>query len=300
MSSGGPGFAVVVCTRDRPAQLAVTLDALDAQHPVPAVVVVDQSQPPNRALLEREATSAHLEVIPDEGVGLSRARNLASTRVEAEWLVFLDDDCRPEPGWAAALQEAFGRAGAAEVVSGEVSGGPPPTDGDYLEVTVFPVASEAVLGGRWTPPWEIGFGVCMAVRRSTVQRLGGWDERLGVGSPGRFGAGEDMDFNYRLLRSGGCALVTPAVRSSHEQWRSAADLTPLFERYMAGLCAVAMKHLRTGDVVGGLWLWGHGLSATLRMFASAGRRRSWLRLAVAWADLRGLTIGTAGGLRQRW
>lgn len=294
-------FVVVICTRNRGEHLAATLDALDAQTaPGHQVLVIDQSQAPDRPLREREARSPCLRVVPDAGVGLSRARNLAWRLVEADWLVYLDDDCRPEPGWAGALEEVLIRAGDVDVVSGHVSGGPPPSDGEYLEVTVFPVVDEVVLAGRWTPPWEIGFGVCMAVRRDTVERLGGWDERLGVGSAGPFGAGEDMDFNYRLLRRGGRALVTPTVRSSHEQWRPAAELAPLFERYMAGWSGFAMKHLRTGDVLGGLWLWKIGFVATLRMFASAGRRRSWLRFRVATAKLKGLVAGTAHGLRRRW
>ena len=138
------------------------------------------------------------------------------------------------------------------------------------------------------------------MRRTTLAQLGGWDERLGVGSVGPFGAAEDMDLHYRLLRAGGRALVTPAVRVWHEQWRPAADLAPLYERYMAGWCGFAMKHLRTGDVAGGLWLLSIGVVDALRMLASAGRRRSRLRLRVALAKLRGLVVGTAAGSRRPW
>ena len=301
MTADPADFVVVICTRDRAAHLAATLDALDAQtwtgHDV---VVVDQSSPPDRALAERAVGDPRLRVIPDDGAGLSRSRNLAWRQVDTTWLVYLDDDCRPEPGWAAALREVLGRAQGIDVVSGHVSGGNPPAGGEYLEVTVFPVEDEAVVSGRWTPPSEVGMGVCMGVRRSTAERLGGWDERLGVGAATPFGAAEDMDFNYRLLRSGGRALVTPEVRAWHEQWRPAAELAPLFERYMAGWSGFAMKHLRTGDVAGGLWLWKIGMVAALRMVGSGVRRRSWLRLRVGLAKVRGLVTGTVAGLLHRW
>ena len=300
MSDAPPDLVVVICTRDRPDHLTATLDALDRQtwtgHDV---VVVDQSHPPDLLLAARATRSPRLRVIADAGAGLSRARNLACRELQADWLVYLDDDCRPEPGWAAALRDALLRASGIDMVSGHVSG-PPPAGGDYLEVTAFPVEEEAVLSGRWTPPWKVGVGVCMAVRRSTVERLGGWDERLGVGSTGPFGAAEDMDFNYRLLRIGGRALLTPTVRAEHEQWRPAAELAPLYERYMAGWCGFAMKQLRTGDLAGGLWLWGLGCGDALRMLASAVRRRSPLRLRVARAKGRGLAVGTAKGLARRW
>ena len=295
-------MAVVICTRDRGDQVALTLDALDLQtwHGFDTVVV-DQSRPVDVRLAARAAADCdRYQVVVDEGAGLSRARNLAWRLLNAEWIVYLDDDCRPEPGWAAALAEVLARAGEVDVVSGHVSGGAPPAGEEYLEVSAFPVTDEAVVTGRWTPPWKVGFGVCMAVRRATIEGLGGWDERLGVGSGGPFGAAEDMDFNYRLLRGGGSGLVTPLVRASHEQWRPAAELAPLYERYMAGWCGFAMKHLRGGDVLGGLWLWSLGLVDASRMLASAGRRRSRLRLGVAVAKARGLAVGTAKGISRAW
>ena len=294
-------FVVVICTRDRAGHVAAALDALDAQTWSGfEVVVIDQSGPPDAALAARESGDPRLRVVRDRGAGLSRSRNLAWRLVRAEWVAYVDDDCRPEPDWAVSLQGVLSRAGDVDVVSGRVSGSPPPATGDYLEVTAFEVVDEAIVFGRWTPPWKAGVGACTTVRRSALERLCGWDERLGVGSPGPFGAAEDMDLNYRLLRAGGRALVTPTVRVWHQQWRPVEGLAPLYERYMAGWCGFAMKHLRSGDIAGGLWLWGLGWVDALRMLASAARRRSWLRLRVAVAKLRGLVVGTALGLTRRW
>lgn len=294
-------FTVVICTRDRGAHLKQTLLALEQQarrdHDV---VVVDQSVAEDVELAARAKRDPGLRVLRDHGVGLSRARNLAWREVEAEWLVYLDDDCRPGAGWSAALASVLSRAGDVQVVSGHVAGSRPPGPGEYLEVTTFPVHTEEIRTGRWTKPWMVGFGVCMAVRRETIIRLGGWDERLGVGSTEGFGAAEDMDFNYRFTRARGRALVTPEVRASHEQWRPADELAPLFHRYMVGWSAFAMKHLRTGDVLGGTWLWGLGALDAGRMAASAVRRRSRLRGLVALAKLRGLLRGTAQGIGYPW
>jgi hypothetical protein len=69
---------------------------------------------------------------------------------------------------------------------------------------------------------------------------------------------------------------------------------------MLGWCGFAIKHLRRGDVLGGLWLWALGLQDALRMLGSAGRRRSRLRLDVALWKLRGLARGTARALTRRW
>lgn len=262
------------------------------------VVVVDQSSPPDAALALRAATDPGLRVVVDEGVGLSRSRNVGCRETSGAWIAFLDDDCRPAEDWGDALSAALERCGDAEVVSGAIEGAAP-DEVEYLEVTTFLVDSEGFVSGRWTLPWRAGFGSC-TVRRSAVDRLGGWDERLGVGCLTPFGAAEDMDFNYRLLRSGGRAFVTPAVRVTHEQWRPADDLPGLYRRYMTGWSGFAMKHLRRGDVAGGLWLWALGALDAVRMLASAGRRRSRLRLVVGLAKARGLLVGTVRGLLFPW
>lgn len=292
-------FGVIVCTRNRAEHLHPTLDALaslDRQDF--RIVVVDQSDEPDEALARRESGSDRLSVIRDAGRGLSRARNLGWRALDTEWTVFVDDDCLLAPDWASELSSFLAGHPDASFVSGSVLEHNLPQD-DYLVVTTFAVDEERRRAGRWVYPWKIGFGVCMAVRRSAIERLGGWDERLGAGVPD-FPAAEDMDFNYRLLRDGGVAYATPGPRAHHEQWRTAADLPPLFYGYALSWAGFAMKHARSGDVLGALWLWADGVRDVVKMFASAGRRRSRLRFEVACAKLRGLVIGTARGLTRRW
>ena len=297
-AAGEPLFSVVVCTRDRPERVRKTLEALRSQtrNHFP-VVVVDQSSPPDAQLSGQAAGHPSLEVVHDDGSGLSRARNIGARRVETEWVAFLDDDCLPEPDWAERLEEELARHPEADLVTGHVEAGSPP--GDYVPASAFPVERPGLRRGRFCHPGHLGLGVCMAVRRGAIERLGGWDERLGAGVP-RFPAAEDMDFNYRLLRSGGSGFVTPAPRARHEQWRSPRELQSLQRGYMRGWAGFAAKHLRTGDPLGGLWLLMIGAVDVLDMLDDALRRRSRLRLRLAGAKLRGLVEGTAAGLRERW
>lgn len=292
-------FTVVICTRDRAQQLHSTLDALERQtDPDFPIVVVDQSDTDDSSLTLRAEASERLNVVRDSGRGLSRARNLAWRGLESEWVVFVDDDCLPAEDWGVELRATLGLHPQVDFVSGHVAEHNVP-GGDYLAVTSFTVEEPLQRSGRWTKPWLIGFGVCMAVRRSAIERLGGWDERLGVGSP-TFGAAEDMDFNYRFLRSGGVAYATPSVRALHDQWRTHEQLAPLYGRYMLAWSAFAMKTLRQGDLRGGLWLWSLGAADAARMLASAFRRRSGLRFRVAMRKLVGLGVGTVKGLAYRW
>jgi GT2 family glycosyltransferase len=285
-------FTVVVCTRDRHGQVARTLEALRAGSVADfPIVVVDQSDVP----LARD----DVEVVHDRGRGLSRARNVGLRRVRTEWVVYVDDDCLPERDWAERLGEELAAHPDVALVAGDVPGAGAGGSDDYVAASAFRVDRERVRAGRFTHPGLVAFGVCFAVRRSVAERLGGWDERLGPGVPD-FPAADDMDFNYRLLRAGERAYQTPRVRAVHEQWRAPQDLPALYRGYLAAWSGFAMKHLRTGDVAGGLWLWTIGVVDALDMLASAVGRRSRLRLRIALAKLRGLVEGTVKGLTRRW
>lgn len=290
---------MVICTRNRPAHLQQALDALDRQsfREFP-VAVIDQSDESNPDLERLQAVDARLSVILDRGQGLSRSRNIGWRHARSEWVAFVDDDCRPEPDWAQQLQRKLAAHPEVDFVGVHVGERSVPDD-DYVPVATHSVDEEALYSGRWTQPNRLGFGVCMAVRRSTIERLGGWDERLGPGVVD-FPAADDMDFNYRLLRAGSTALVTPDVRVFHDQWRTKQELGPLLCGYMAAHCGFSIKHLRTGDLAGGIWLWGLGLTDLLRMVASGTRRRSPFRLRLAGWKLRGLMAGTQRALAVKW
>lgn len=301
MRAQDAGFVVVVCTRERPVQLARTLDALDAQTlPGFPILVVDQSEASDQALAARAASDPRLTVLRDDGRGLSRARNLAWRSRAEEWLVFVDDDCRPEPAWADALAGELSDHPEAALVSGVVApAGGRVIEGEEVHVTIFPVVRARLRRGRWTHPGAIGFGVCMAVRRTAAERVGGWDERLGPGAED-FPAADDMDFNFRLLRAGGAAWVSPGPRAVHEQWRDADELTTLLGGYLRAWSAFAVKHVRTGDPLGGAWLWLIGVADVLHEVKTALEHRSRLRLRIARAKLAGLATGTRRALERSW
>ncbi|HEV3497081.1 MAG TPA: glycosyltransferase [Actinomycetes bacterium] len=292
-------FTAVICTRDRPGFAARALAALSAQSRCDFdVLVVDQGGAV-QVVEEARTRMERLSVIPDAGQGLSRARNVGWRAAATEWLVFLDDDCVPSPSWADELYQALDRHPDADFIGPRIVALDSSASSPTLPVAVSEKRLPGLQSGRWVRPWAIGLGACMAVRRSAIERLGGWDERLGAGSA-PFPASEDMDFNYRLLRAGGVAYVAPDIEVSHDQWRPREALPRHFGGYMAGWAGFSMKHLRTGDVAGGLWLWAWGVIDIGRTLGGAVRRRSALGFRVAAAKTRGLLTGTARGLTYRW
>ncbi|MGI8574694.1 MAG: glycosyltransferase family 2 protein [Egibacteraceae bacterium] len=291
-------LTVIICTRDRPRIVLNTLDALARQRERNfAVLVIDQSASADAEVARRIAGEGWT-LLADAGHGLARARNIGWKQADTDWVVYVDDDVLPQPGWAAGVTAAIAGHPEASALMGHTPA-VNAQDGDYLTISEFPIEEEQVLGGRWLRPWLIGFGLNQGFRRSVLRDLGGFDERLGAGAAD-FPSADDMDMNYRFLRAGGLAVLAPAAAAAHDQWRTSADLAPQYGRYMRGWTGFAMKHLRKGDVLGGMWLWQIGLRDVIRMFASALRRRSRLRLRVALHKARGLAEGTWVGLRYPW
>lgn len=291
-------MTIVVCTMDRPAILERTMQALDAQTDGDFdVVVVDDSRPPDAGVLRRGHSGERLRIVPGDGDGLSRARNQGWRAANTPWVVYLDDDVHPDVDWVAGLRAAMRLHPEAAVVSGPVGAEAVP-GGDELVITVSDVPRDVLLSGSRVRPWQIGLTVAMAIRRTALEALDGYDERLG---PGRtFPSAEDVDFNYRFLRAGGSAFVSTRPAARHVQWRQPPALGPHFRGYMIGWTGFALKHVRQGDLRGGAWLWLLGAEDVIRMAGSAVRRRSTLRGLIALYKLQGLVIGTVRGLRAAW
>jgi GT2 family glycosyltransferase len=171
-------------------------------------------------------------------------------------------------------------------------------DGDYPTLGEFLVDERAVVAGRWVRPWRVAGGIS-TIRRSAIERLGGWDERFGAGTPD-FPGSEDMDFNYRLTRSGERVLLTPRVRVAHDQWRSGHEAVAVYAAYNRAWGGLVVKQLRTGDPLGAAMLAAGRLRGIWKIAKRGLLDRSSRRLAQARAELRGFLAGAAKGMRRSW
>jgi hypothetical protein len=135
----------------------------------------------------------------------------------------------------------------------------------------------------------------MAVHRDWWDRIGGFDERLGVGTRGA--AGEDLDFLHRLLRAGAVVRYEPRAVVYHER-QTKARRRGTRSTYGRGVGACCSAWLRDGDV-SGLGILGHWVGMRGRLLAGAARRREWHRVEEELLVLRGTVGGLAYGARLR-
>lgn len=280
------GVSVVVCSRDRPEHLAACLDALlPSVRPQDEIIVVDSASVDVRT--QQAAVDRRVRLVRCERPGLSHARNAGVAVAGRDIVAFTDDDCRPRPGWTAALAAAF----AAPEVSfafGRVIGA---SDGVPVSVTV---GEQPPRIGPDCELARIGHGANMAFRRSALLGIGGFDEVLGAGGPLR--AGEDKDAVWRLLHAGHVGAYVPDAIVEHVLWRSRRQAVRLSYGYGLGWGALAAKAMRK-DRRSGQCLLRAGIG-------SLGVRQAWRDMragyATGTASSLAWTAGVAAGACRGW
>ncbi len=242
-----PSSTVVIATRNRPELLLATVASiLEGSVRPDEIVVVDQSahpQPLAARLTGAGNTAVHqLRISP---AGLSAARNVGIRASTGEIVAVTDDDMLAAPRWLEALLRALSRAGADVVVTGRVDAGVPEVPGGFAPAAH---AFEGMQRFRGRLPIDVLAGGNMALHRSTLERIGLFDERLGPGS--KYPAAEDNDFGYRVLAAGLEIEYVPEAILLHRAWRTSSEYFSLRWRYGLGKGGFYAKHLRAD--VGGL------------------------------------------------
>jgi cellulose synthase/poly-beta-1,6-N-acetylglucosamine synthase-like glycosyltransferase len=104
-----PEVSVIVCTRNRPNDVAISVPAsLDSKFRDFEVIVVDQSSNEISAeFVRRSATrDSRIRLVCDRGKGSARAHHLAIAEAKGEIVVFTDDDCQLAAHWVGPMAEA--------------------------------------------------------------------------------------------------------------------------------------------------------------------------------------------------
>lgn len=246
----GPAITAVICTRDRPDDLRLALEALHAQdYPRLRTLVVDNapSDERTRRLVAELARTREIEYVNEPRPGLSWARNRALDASTTEIIGWVDDDEVCDPGWATEIARAFVEVPEAGGVTGlvvpaELRTRPQAWFEQYSGVSRGRGFSRAVFSpataGEQSPLYPLppyGAGANMAFRREAIEGIGRFDCALGTGTATL--AGEDTAAFSALLLAGGTLVYQPSAIVHHRHRRDYAALERVMVGYGRGLSA---------------------------------------------------------------
>jgi GT2 family glycosyltransferase len=263
-----PEITVVVCTREHPEPLRLTLESLVTQeYPAYRILVVDNAPRTDataRVVRSFAGRGVDIEYLLEPRPGLSRARNAAVAAAPGEILAFTDDDVVVDRYWLAEVARGFAEVPDADVVTGlilpaeletpaqvwfEEYGGHSKGRGftpavfrrrpgsPYLEPTpgvprqhhLYPL-----------PPF--GAGANMVFLPGVAEAIGGFDEALGAGTPAM--GSEDTLALMRVLHDGGTIAYRPTALVRHYHRRDLPGLAKQLTGYGTGLTAAYLGLLR--------------------------------------------------------
>ena len=199
--------------------------------------------------VEREVPGNRARVIPQDGRGLSRARNEAVRVAGGDVIAMTDDDCEAAPDWLAVLADRFESAPRAGIVGGAVVAPPARVRGPGNCPACQPaeILYEPAACPDGPPPGFGWIGANFAFRRRTAELVGEFDELLGAGA--HFPVAEEIDFMRRAEGLGILMLTTPSAVVHHTfGWRhGVAAVWRLQGNYARGNGAYAGKLTLLGD-----------------------------------------------------
>jgi glycosyltransferase involved in cell wall biosynthesis len=199
-------FDLVVATVDRTDALQTLLRSLGAQtHDAFRLLVVDQN--PDDRIADVLARYSALDVLHLRSErGLSRARNAALPHLAADVVAFPDDDCAYPVDLLARVADRLATDPRLDGLTGRAAAADDQADPSWP-------ADAAVLDTRNL--WNRVISFAIFLRRDVVERVGTFDERLGLGSGSPWSSGEEVDYVLRAVRVGARVAYDPSLVVHH-------------------------------------------------------------------------------------
>lgn len=195
--------SVILCTKDRPDDLARAIASIRASGEVGGraeIVVVEEADVPH------EMPGVRYVHLPRANRGFGYARNAGVRAAQGEVVLFIDDDCEAERGWAEALTVPFQEDARVLGVAGAVLVRNCGAIGYAENILGFPGGGLRYLhqaGGRVVPTQLLSTCNC-AYRRRALFDAGGFVEEARMG-------GEDFLLAERVAALGPCVFAPGAV-----------------------------------------------------------------------------------------
>ncbi len=299
-----PKVTVVVCTRDRAAQLAACLTALCQLRYSNLELLVIDNAPSDQTTQTLVQQYPQVRYVQEPRPGLDWARNRAILAATGEILAYTDDDALVDPDWVNAIVQILNENPAVMAVTGLVMPLELETQAQVLfeqnggfgkgfqrQWWYFPAGQ----GMRWFDlgTGNLGTGANMAFRKSVFDEIGGFDPALDVGTA-THGAG-DLEMFLRVLKAGHAFVYEPQALVRHQHRRDYAQLRSQLQHNGAVYAALSRSALAYPELtlklirLGLSWFWSSNLRPWLTSSTYPASFPRDLQVAKLQGCLQGLT-----------
>lgn len=255
-SGDPPEAAVVVPTVGSHPVLRDCVDALleqDYEGSFEVIVVDNRPESGNVARALQGVDDPRLRIVAEPIAGASRARNAGLAASAAPIVAFTDDDAVADGRWLASSVAALEADPRIAATTGLVIAGSLQTDAELwfeenvgfskgFRRVIWGLEDEPALGspgrhGRLFPfrASVFGSGNSMCFRRQALIGVGGFDTRLGPGTPAL--GGEDLDAFVKILLDGYLLVYEPRAFVRHFHRSTMPELERQMHQYGVGLTA---------------------------------------------------------------
>jgi peptidoglycan/xylan/chitin deacetylase (PgdA/CDA1 family)/GT2 family glycosyltransferase len=301
--------SVVIPTVGRPRYVVeLVRSLLDGDVAPDEVIVVDNrpADPATKQALDRDlADEPRVRYLAEPVAGASQARNTGLRAAHGDLVAFLDDDVVADRTWLASVHEAWDTVPGVGAVTGLILPTELETHGQQLVQAyggfdkgfarrVFDLGEHRLAHPLY--PYLVGAygsGANAVFDLAAITALGGFDTRLGPGTPTK--AGEDLDVLLRTVLDGRAIVYEPAALVRHHHRPDDAGLRSMAFDYGIGLSALFVKHLTTDPQ--SLLAIGRRLPAGLRLLLApdstrnANRRAAHYPTELTLRELLGIAAG---------
>jgi glycosyltransferase involved in cell wall biosynthesis len=216
-------ISVVICTRDRADLLDKALASVvtqDFPKEEYEIVVVDNGSSDHTAdVAGSYAAQANVRYVREERVGLCIARNTGWQAAHGLYVALFDDDATAQPGWLAAIADAFRHSpGTVGVIGGRVDPvwlSPRPSwlaDEIAGALTIVDWGPDQKLITDLQREWLVGAN--MAAPRAVIEEVGGFHPWLDRAGTNLLSSG-DVHLQLKILRHGYQCLYIPHMAIAH-------------------------------------------------------------------------------------
>jgi GT2 family glycosyltransferase len=234
-----PLLSLIVCTRNRAVRLDAFFQAVGGMRARASweLVIVDNGSTddtPSRLETLARSLAAPVTIGREPRAGLGRARNAGVRAARGALLAFTDDDCYPAIDYVDRVVDAFVNRERA-FIGGRIL----LYDEKDHPITIRADTTPIPIPPRTVVPTGLVQGANMAFRREVLERIGGFDDALGPGTPF---CNDDVDAVARASAAGfaGSYVPEPVVHHHHGR-RDRADIAALWRSYDHGRGAYYAK-----------------------------------------------------------